>query len=104
MFGCTGAPQFGQYRVAGACVGWDIGGVVDAVGGGYGCCCCGWIFIEKKPIVANIQATKMSIKPTKIIVSMAPHQSKVPAVENEWSPDFSASKSKVFLRRVAARI
>jgi hypothetical protein len=60
--------------------------------------------MEKKPIVANIQAMNMSIKPTKIIVSMAPHQSKVLAVENEWSPDFCASKSKVFLKRVAASI
>jgi chromatin remodeling complex protein RSC6 len=57
----------------------------------------------KKPITANIQATKISMKPTPIIVSIEPHQSNEAAVANECSPDFCASVSKVFLKCVDAR-
>ena len=39
--------------------------------------------MEKKAIVANIQAMNISIKPTTNIVNIAPHQSKVPAVVND---------------------
>jgi hypothetical protein len=52
----------------------------------------------KKPIVAKIQATNISMKPTRAIVSMAPHRSKLPAVVNDFSPDFCASVLKVFLK------
>ena len=58
----------------------------------------------KKPITANIQEIKISIKPNpKNIVSTEPHQSSEPAVANECSPDFSASVLKVFLKCVDAR-
>ena len=59
--------------------------------------------MEKNPITAKIQAIKISIKPTPIIVSIEPHQSSEPAVANECSPDFCANVSKVFLKCVDAR-
>jgi hypothetical protein len=52
----------------------------------------------KKPIVANIQAMNISIKPTRITVSIEPTQNNVPAVLNDASPDFCASVWKVLFR------
>ena len=57
--------------------------------------------MAKKPIVANIQATKMRIKPTKMIDSIAPIQSRRPAVSNECSPVFWASMVNAFLTMLA---
>ena len=56
----------------------------------------------KNPTVANIQLMNMSIKPTRTIVSIAPHHSKVPAVVNDASPDFSARVLNVFLKCLVA--
>ena len=57
----------------------------------------------KKPMTANIQATKIRMKPIPIIVSREPNQSSEAAVANECSPDFCASVSNVFLKCVDAR-
>ncbi len=48
---------------------------------------------------------KIIIKPIpKTIVKIEPHQSKVPAVVNDASPDFSESVLKAFRKREDARI
>ena len=60
--------------------------------------------MAKNPIVANIHAMSINSKPITTIVSMAPIQSNVPAVANEASPDFCASKLKVLFRCKAARM
>jgi hypothetical protein len=59
----------------------------------------------KNPIVANIQATNIRIKPMpNMIVNHAPIHIKVPAVVNDASPDFSASVLKTFRRCHVARM
>ena len=83
---CMGAPQLGQKPPDWA----DEGDGGGGGGGGVPYCCwlygCGEVFIEKKPIVANIQATKISMAPTNTMVKIAPSQSKYPAVSKECSP------------------
>ena len=55
-------------------------------------------------MVANIQPIRINSKPTTTIVSMAPIQSKVPAVVSDASPVFSASVSKVLFKWDVARM
>ena len=48
-------------------------------------------FIEKKAIASISQAIQTRIKPTNMIVKIAPHQRRVPAVRNMFSPERWAS-------------
>ena len=58
----------------------------------------------KKPMTANIQATNIKRKPRpNTMISIDPHQSKLPAVANECSPDFCASESNVLFKCEEAR-
>ena len=58
--------------------------------------------IEKKAIVAIIQAMKIKKKPTKKTVNIAPKNNRVPAVSNMFSPDFCARLWKALRRLIAA--
>ena len=58
--------------------------------------------MEKKAIVAIIQATGISAKPTKTIVSMAPIKKIKPAVSKRCSPVFCASIDSDRLIRIDA--
>ncbi len=92
----TGEPQLGQYLVA--CI---VGG---AAGGGGGD---GWLYgvnrIEKNAIASISHAIQTIISPTKMIVSTAPQNSRVPAVRNIFSPEWTAIWSNARLKFIAIR-
>jgi len=58
--------------------------------------------IEKKAIVAIIQARKINKNPTRRTVNIAPKNNRVPAVSNMFSPDFCARLLKALRRLMAA--
>ena len=59
--------------------------------------------MEKKAIVAIIQAIKINKKPTNAMVNIAPMNRSVPAVSNMFSPDFCARLLKDLLKLIAAK-